>query len=220
MENCLMTKTFLEKIDAAFIIIKQTIDKYQKIALGCSFGKDSMVTLHLCLKIDPKIKVFSVLSNTEFPETYAFEKKIVKMFNFNYTAYRFEQDPRVKQDLTFCCGQPKIEETKKAVTCLDAWISGVRNSEGMIRASFKHIESKQGLIKINPIIKFTEKDIWRYLAVFNVPVNPIYQKGFRSLGCQLCSVPESIGVEDERAGRWKGTKKHKGECGIHTQSLR
>ena len=215
-----MNKSFLQKIFIAKQIIQKATNSYDKIALGCSFGKDSMVTLHLCLGIDPQIKVFSVLGNTEFPETFDFEKKIIKKYKLNYSRYNFEQDPKVKNDLSLCCGKSKIEATKKALAHLDAWISGVRNTEGISRLKFDFIENKQGIIKINPILRFTEKDIWRYLAVFGIPVNPIYQKGFRSLGCRLCSVPENNSHEDERAGRWLGTIKNKGECGIHTQYLR
>lgn len=215
-----MNKPFLHKINIAKKIIQQAVDKYNKITFGCSFGKDSMVTLHLCLQINPGIKVFSVLSNTEFPETYAFEKEIVKKYKLNFFRYNFRQDPNVKRDLSLCCGQPKIEATKKVLTGFDAWISGIRNTEGISREKFDYIENKQGIIKINPILRFTEKDIWRYLAIFSVPVNPIYQKGFRSLGCRLCSVPEKSASEDERNGRWYGTEKNKGECGIHTQLLR
>ena len=136
-----MNKSFLLKISLAKNIIQKAIDKYKKIALGCSFGKDSMVTLHLCLQIDPKIKVFSVMGDTEFNETYAFEKQVVKKYHLNYYRYNFKQDPKLKEDLSLCCGQPKVEATKKAVAGLDAWISGVRNTEGISRVKFDFIEN-------------------------------------------------------------------------------
>lgn len=82
------------------------------------------------------------------------------------------------------------------------------------------IEERAGLVKINPILNFSELDIWRYLSPNSIPVNPKYAQGYRSLGCAYCSFPEADENEVERAGRWKGTVKVCGECGIHTQALR
>lgn len=118
-----------------------------------------------------------------------------------------------------CCKLLKVEPTKEAVKDLDAWITGLRSTEGYTRADYKEVEEKGGLIKINPILEWTELDIWRYLALNNVPVNPLYAQGYRSLGCAPCS---KIIADDqlERAGRWQNTSKCGGECGIHTQPLK
>ena len=210
----------LKKIEKAKRLINEAVGKYENIAVGCSFGKDSMVLLHLCKQVKPDIKVFSIMADTEFQETYDFEKEMVKEYGLNYERFAFNQEPQVHTDKSLCCGKPKVNATKLAVKDLNAWIAGIRNTEGVTRANFKYIEEKQGLVKINPILEFTETDIWRYLALFNVPVNPKYREGFRSLGCKLCSAPEETEDEEERAGRWKGTKKQCGECGIHTESLK
>lgn len=211
---------FLEKVQRAENLIKTSIEKYPNIIVGCSFGKDSMVTLHLATKIKPDIPIFAVLAETEFPETFAFKDMIVDQWNLNYKEYIFKQPIEFEKDLSLCCGAPKVEKTKEALRGFDAWISGVRKTEGITRVDFNYVEEKNGLVKINPILDFTEIDIWRYTALNNIPVNPMYAKGFRSLGCRYCSFPEEDENEPERAGRWKGTSKAQGECGIHTQSLR
>jgi phosphoadenosine phosphosulfate reductase len=207
--------TYLEKVENAKRLIEEAIEQYPKIALGCSFGKDSMVTLHLVLSVNPKIPVFSILANTEFSETYDFAQEVAAQYGLNYAEHVFNQDPGGK-----CCGRPKVEATKEALRPYDAWISGVRKTEGITRADFQPVENKNGLVKINPILEFTELDIWRYLALNQVPVNPMYAQGYRSLGCKFCSFPEEDECETERAGRWKGTADACGECGIHTQPLR
>lgn len=210
--------TFVEKVANAKALIKEATSKYPKIEVGCSFGKDSMTLLHLVRSVSSDIPVFSLLADTEFQETYDFEKKIVEEWKINnYRRYIFTQE---SDDVALCCGKPKVEIAKKAVEHLAAWISGVRKTEGITRSEFQYIEEKNGLIKVNPILDFTELDIWRYLAVNNVPVNPKYAEGYRSLGCARCSFPEEDENESERAGRWKGTVKVCGECGIHTQPLR
>lgn len=121
-----------------------------------------------------------------------------------------------------CCRLLKVEPTKEAVKNLDAWITGLRKTEGQTRKDYGEIEydrSGPGLVKINPILEFTELDIWRYLAMNNIPVNPLYKEGYRSLGCEPCSIIVGDG-ELERAGRWRGTSKCGGECGIHTKNLK
>jgi len=207
---------YLQKVEDAKKLIREALDRYPNIILGSSFGKDSMVTLHLALSVDPNIPVFSILASTEFPETYAFAKEMAKKYNIkNYKEYVFDQQEGEK-----CCGKPKVEATKLALKDYDAWISGVRRTEGITRANFEPVETKNGLVKVNPILDFTELDIWRYLALNQVPINPMYKQGYRSLGCKLCSFPEENETETERAGRWKGTPNACGECGIHTQPLR
>lgn len=206
---------YLQKINDAKQLIAKAIKDYPNICLGCSFGKDSMVTLALVLSIKPDIPVFAIMADTEFLETYKFAASVATRYGLNYTEYRFTQEKGEK-----CCGRPKVEKTKKALRGYDAWISGVRKTEGITRSNFEPVEEKNGLVKINPILEFTELDIWRFTALEMLPINPMYQLGYRSLGCSLCSFPEEDEQETERAGRWKGTENACGECGIHTQPLR
>ncbi len=205
---------YLQKIEDAKDLIRESVALYPNICLGCSFGKDSMVTLHLVLSVAPEIPVFSVMADTEFPETYTFAKEMADRYGLDYTEHSFSQDGEK------CCGAPKVEKTKEALASYDAWISGVRRTEGITRANFQPREERNGLVKINPILDFTELDIWRYLALNEIPVNPKYREGYRSLGCSQCSSPEEDAEESERAGRWKGTANACGECGIHTHALR
>ncbi len=116
-----------------------------------------------------------------------------------------------------CCRLLKVEPTKVAVTGLEAWITGLRNTEGRTREDYQEIENKGGLIKINPILTFTEAEVWRYIATRGIESHPWYGEGYRSLGCAPCSNP---GGELERDGRWQDTSKCGGECGIHTQRLK
>ena len=206
---------YLQKIEDAKQLIAEAIVNHPAICLGCSFGKDSMVTLALVLSVKPDIPVFAIMANTEFAETYDFAAHVAAKYGLNYTEYRFTQEKGEK-----CCGRPKVEKTKEALRSYDAWISGVRKTEGITRSDFEPVEEKNGLVKINPILDFTELDIWKFTALNNLPINPMYQMGYRSLGCSLCSFPEEDEHETERAGRWKGTENACGECGIHTQPLR
>ena len=223
---------------------------YPKIAVACSFGKDSMVTLHLAREVDPGIKIFSVMTRYKPRETFDYLRKMNRKMNLDVTVY-FVADsvPEALQDDALrvillpteefdlkasqieaqtglkiyeinpdeCCRLLKVEPTKLAVRNLDAWICGLRNTEGRTREDYQEIENKGGLIKINPILTFTEAEIWTYVATRGIEPHPWYGKGYRSLGCAPCSHP---GGELERDGRWKDTSKCGGECGIHTQRLK
>jgi len=215
-----------KKIQYAKKVIKDAVNKYgNDLVLGCSFGKDSMVLLHIALQVNPNIRIFSVVANTEFQGTYDFIEYYDKHYlqENQLVVFHFKQLPEVHRDnIEKCCGKPKVEATKKALKEMKAkaWLAGIRNTEGVTRAHFKEKDDSQGIMKINPILEFTEQDVWRYLAINEVPMNPLYKYGYRSLGCAWCSVPEEHENEPERAGRWKGTCKQGGECGIHTCSMR
>ena len=216
--------TIVDKIKHSKELIKDAVEKYTpRIAVASSWGKDSMVLLHLALQIDPHIKVISVITPFKPKETLLFKDKIVKKWKLNYSEYRAEGDNLPvglwKTDPDRCCYIYKVEPFKRAVQDLDCWLSGIRSKEGRTRGDYEEIEESGTLVKINPLLKWEEIDIWKYAALYQVPMNPLYQLGYRSLGCEPCT---SIIDDDEpeRAGRWKGTNKCGGECGIHTTKLR
>ena len=210
--------TYLTKVDKAKKLIKKFVKKYDRICVAHSFGKDSMVLLHLVYQIEPDISVIAILADTEFPETFELRDQVVKEWKLNYKEYNFKNDP--SRGLEDCCRSLKVEKFKEAFKDIDCWFSGIRKDEGITRTDFQEIEEKDGLVKVNPILYFTEKDIWRYTALNNIPFNKKYNEGYRSLSCQLCSAKETDENELERAGRWKGTSVEGAECGIHSVSLR
>lgn len=213
-----ISETLLEKIKESKRIIREAIEKYPRIAVACSFGKDSMVVVALAREVQEDIPIFSVLTPMKPVETFEFKDQCEREMNLNLKVYMSDQEPIEglwTTDPDRCCQIFKVEPTLRALDDLDAWITGLRRTEGRTRADYEPVEHCNGTMKINPILDWTELDIWRYTAIFGVPVNPAYQRGFRSLGCAPCTklVKDS---ETERAGRWQGTSKCGGECGIHT----
>ncbi len=238
------------KVKHAKELIEKTRKKYEKVAVACSFGKDSMVTVHLAREVDPNIKIFSIMTLYKPKETFEYLRLMNRKMNLRTKVYIVADSvPEALRDDSLevillpaeefrekvslietktgkpiymiepheCCRLLKVEPTKVAVSDLDAWITGLRNTEGQTRVDYQEIENKGGLIKINPILTFTEAEIWRYIATRDIEPHPWYWKGYRSLGCAPCSYP---GGKNERDGRWKNTSKRGGECGIHTQGLR
>ncbi|MFC2021700.1 phosphoadenosine phosphosulfate reductase family protein [Chloroflexota bacterium] len=239
-----------DKIEHAQELIEEAIRDYPKVAVACSFGKDSMVTVHLAREVDPEIKIFSVMTQYKPRETFDYLRLMNKKMNLRTTVYmvadsvpetlrdgslevrllpaeEFKQKASQSEsqsgkalyevDPDECCRLLKVDPTQVAVSDLDAWITGLRNTEGRTREDYQEVEEKGGLIKVNPILTFTEAEIWRYMATRGIETHPWYGKGYRSLGCAPCSHP---GGELERDGRWQNTSKCGGECGIHTQRLK
>lgn len=209
-----------EKIAHSLDLVRDAVEKYPKIGVACSFGKDSAVVVHLAQIVKKDIHVFAVMTRFKPKETFEYKDMLIKEWNLNLKEYSSDveiPEELYKTDPDECCRLLKVEPTKEAVKDMDCWICGLRSTEGRTRTDYEEIEFKGGLVKLNPILTWTEVDIWKYMAVNKIPVHPLYLQGYRSLGCSPCSNP---GGELERDGRWKGTSKCGGECGIHTQDLK
>ena len=224
-------ETILTKSNRAKEVISESVDLWKdKVGVFCSFGKDSMVVLHLALQVNPMIKVVSIMTKFKPPETFDYLFSVKELWGLNleiFHSYEDTPDNLYQTDPDKCCRIHKEEPTKRALSNFNAWICGLRRTEGRTRTDFKTIEKtnrsylgEEGeIVKINPILDWYEVDIWKYIAINNIPIHPWYAKGYRSLGCAPCShiVDDS---DTERAGRWMGTSKCGGECGIHTMHRR
>lgn len=117
-------------------------------------------------------------------------------------------------DPNLCCYIHKVQPMQKALQDMKAWISGIRRDQTTVRAHAKILELQEdGLLKINPLLNWTKEDVKRYSEQHRLPAHPLYQHGYRSIGCAPCTI--AIGMkDDERAGRWSG--RGKTECGLHT----
>ncbi len=211
------------KIDYSLTLISKAIEQYKdKIAVACSFGKDSMVTVDLCQRVKPDIKVFSIMTPYKFKETLKYKEDMTDLWNLNIKTFKASAGkPLLYYEINpdECCDYYKVAQAKKAILelGLNAWISGLRQDEGSTRKDVGEVQETGGLIKFNPIYQWSEADVWLYHVIRRIPVHPLYAKDYRSLGCEPCSKPNT---ETERGGRWQGTAKEGCECGIHTQNLK
>lgn len=246
------------KVERAKKLVEETLEKYERVAVACSFGKDSVATVHIAQQVKHDIPVFTVMTQFKPKETFEYLKKMTKKMNLNLkvfmvadeipaslqkTGIRVELLPtkefkqaaaetrrlegkeiyEAKPDK--CCELLKVEPTRKAVKDLDAWICGLRNTEGRTRKDYKEVEKRGTLVKVNPILTFTEEEVLQYLKRHRIPLHPWYTKRlpdgrrYRSLGCEPCTKP-IFDNQREREGRWQNTSKCGGECGIHTKTLK
>ncbi len=214
---------FKEKVERSKALIREAYEKYgDSLFVANSLGKDSVVVWDLAKKVNPKIGGFIVTTRFKPKETIEFMNEEVARYP-ELKVYKNDSPIADKLYLTEpdkCCDILKVEPIKRAVSELEVkcWVTGLRCTEGRTRTDFKEVEERdKGLMKLNPILIWKEREVWQYLALYGVKVNPLYGEGYRSLGCAPCS---NITTDNnERAGRWIGTSKCGGECGIHTRPL-
>lgn len=215
---------FKQKVERALGLIEEAYRQHGRgLVVANSLGKDSVAVWHLAKRVSRDIAGFIVTTRFKPPETKRFMEQQVARYP-ELRIYRSDAEiPEglYETDPNRCCEILKVEPTRRAieemnVTC---WVTGLRCTEGQTRTDFREIEERdKGLIKLNPILIWHEREVWQYLALNKVDVNPLYGEGYRSLGCAPCTRITS--EPDERAGRWPGTTKRGGECGIHTRPLK
>ncbi len=214
-------------------IIQLFFEKFKnKIAFSNSFGAEDQVITDMISKIDKSLKIFTLDTGRLFPETYDIIERtskrygipiqiffpdamqVEKMVNEKGVNLFFESIENRKQ----CCHIRKIEPLKRAFSGLDVWICGLRRSQSITRNEVQIVEwdENNGLIKLNPIVDWTEEQVWAYIQENKVPYNRLHDKGFPSVGCQPCTRAIEKG-EDLRAGRWWWENPETKECGLHAK---
>jgi phosphoadenosine phosphosulfate reductase len=201
-----------------------------RIALASSLGLEDQVLTEMVCFIDPSIRVFTLDTGRLFPETYDLihrtnQKYGIKMQVYFPEAQNVEEMVHSKginlfynsiEDRKTCCNIRKIEPLKRAFAGLDVWICGLRRDQSVTRSEIQPIEwdENNGLIKLNPLIDWTEEKVRAYIKAHNIPYNPLHDRGFPSIGCQPCTRAVLPG-EDLRAGRWWWENPDTKECGLH-----
>ncbi len=215
---------FKEKVDRSLRLITEAYKKYgDGLVVANSLGKDSVVVWDLAKKVSPKIRGFIVTTRFKPVETIQFMKETVAQYP-ELKVYKNDvaiPDKLYETDPDKCCDLLKVEPVKRAIEEMrvKCWVTGLRCTEGRTRTDYKEVEERdRDLIKLNPILIWKEREVWQYLAIYGVKVNSLYATGYRSLGCAPCTKITSD--DNERAGRWIGTSKCGGECGIHTRPLK
>ena len=215
---------FAQKVDRSLELISKAYQEFgDRLVVANSLGKDSLAVWHLAKRVSPRIRGFIVTTRYKPAETVAFMDEEVARYP-EMKVFRNDEPQAEKlylSDPDLCCENLKVQPVRQAIVEMgvDCWVTGLRCTEGRTRTDYQETEERdKGLIKLNPILLWQEREVWQYLALHGVPVNPLYIKGYRSLGCAPCTQISS--GPDERAGRWTGTSKCGGECGIHTRPLK
>jgi phosphoadenosine phosphosulfate reductase len=213
-------------------LIQWAMDKYGlKAGLACSFGMEDMVLIDMISKLKDPITIFTLDTGRLHEETYEIMERVQLHYGLEIKTYfpdseQVEKMVRGKGFFSFkesienrkeCCMIRKIGPLNRALSELDAWVTGLRRDQAVTRTDTpKVIEDVDHppLIKINPLADYSQEQLESYIEKHKVPVNALHKKNYPSIGCAPCTRAIEPG-EDIRAGRWWWENPEHKECGLH-----
>lgn len=200
------------------------------IALSSSLSLEDQVITHIICDIDKETKIFTLDTGRLFPETYDLIHRTNHKYGIKMSVYFPDADEvegmvntkginlffESTENRKHCCNIRKINPLKRAFSGLEVWVCGLRREQSVTRKDMQLIEWDEGngIIKLNPLIDWTEQEVLDFVKTNGVPYNPLHDKGFPSIGCQPCTRAVFPG-EDIRAGRWWWESPDTKECGLH-----
>jgi phosphoadenosine phosphosulfate reductase len=207
-------------------VLRWAVETYHpRLTMATAFGPEGCAIIHMLAEIDPTVRIFNLDTGYQFAETLALRDRIAERYGMEVELVRADstvaeyetrhQGPLYTVNPDQCCHDRKIVPLRRAVVGYDAWISAIRADQSLHRAKANVAgwDAKFGLVKINPLLNWTKRDVWAFVVENDVPYNPLHDQGYPSIGCWPCTRPVTPG-DDERAGRWSGMAKT--ECGLHS----
>jgi len=206
-------------------VLRWAVDTfYPHLTMATAFGAEGCCIIHMLGGIEPRVRIFNLDTGYQFPETLELRERIksrygieVEYVRADTTVAEYEEEhggPLYRINPDQCCLDRKNLPLRRAVQGYKAWISAIRKDQtkDRARASLVQWDPKFSLVKVNPLLHWTKKDVWKFITDHDVPYNPLHDQGYPSIGCWPCTRAVREG-EDDRAGRWAGTPKK--ECGLH-----
>ncbi len=230
-------KDIVNKLNERFIgkepeeVLSYFLEAYRgHIALASSLSIEDQVLTAMICRIRPETRIFTLDTGRLFPETYSLIERTNMTYGIKIQLF-FPDYKQVEKMVAehgvnlfyenvekrrLCCHIRKLEPLKRAFDGLKVWICGLRHEQSVTRTDIRMVEwdEPHRLLKLNPLINWTEKQVWDYIHGHGVPYNKLHDQGFPSIGCQPCTRAVKPG-EDIRAGRWWWENPLHKECGLH-----
>ena len=201
-------------------LIADTLATAAAPCVTSSFQAEDVVLVHMVLQTKPDIPVLFLETFHHFPQTLVYRDEIADRWKLNLINLK-APEPIVglwQKSTDDCCARHKVGPLFGALENYDTWFTGLRRDQSPSRANLQHVEpfalkSGKVLRKISPLAEWTTRDVWKYAKAHDIPLMPLYEIGYSSIGCEPCtSLPPD--PSNPRSGRWQGQKL---ECGIHIQ---
>jgi phosphoadenosine phosphosulfate reductase len=201
------------------------------VSLACSFSLEDVAIIDIAHEAGLKLGVFAIDTGRINEETYEVSDSLVERYRLKIDWY-FPKHKEIEQlELTeglfsfresldkrrACCHVRKVEPLSRALSNLKGWATGLRREQSVTRSKLGAIELDKlngGILKINPLLNWSEEEVTGYTEEHHLPKNRLYQHGYRSIGCAPCTRAVKPG-EDARAGRWWWENPEHKECGLH-----
>jgi phosphoadenosine phosphosulfate reductase len=183
---------------------------HPSLVMACSFQKEESVLIDLLTQIEPQARVFTIDTGVLFSETYVTWRELEDRYGLAVEVMDATPPNGTPWSAGSCCGNRKVEALGHALAGNDAWITGIRREQSPTRAEARPVEwdAARGVWKFNPLVDWTDDDVWAYVREHDLPYNALHDSGYSSIGCAPCTLPGN-----GREGRWAGQSKT--ECGLH-----
>ena len=216
------------RLDAVRSLLAREVTGHGDVCLTCSFQAEDVLLTKLAIDLDANIPILFLDTGYHFAETYAYRDRIAKEWNLNLINLLPEKtvpEQEAEQGLLYqsapdqCCKLRKVEPLFKAVAGYRVWLTGLRREQAKSRAALEEsaqfaLPGGKQVLKLAPLAAWTTRDVWYACEQLSIPLLPLYERGFSSIGCEPCtSLP--LDASDPRSGRWAGRKV---ECGIHIEA--
>jgi len=225
------------KVDETVALLKQAQDKYAPdLVFASSFGAEDVVLIDLISKLAPNIQIVTLDTGRLPQQTYDVMDACRKKYGLNIQVF-FPDVAEVEQmvresgfnlfyqsveNRKHCCAIRKIHPLKRALAGAKAWITGVRREQADSRQAMAAVEDDAGfgIKKFNPLIEWSEAEVWEYIRANDAPYNVLHDQHYPSIGCACCTRSVTVG-EDPRSGRWWWEREDGvAECGLHASPLK
>ena len=226
-----MQQNFLPDATPADILRAGLAAARGPVSLACSFSPEDVVIIDIAREAGLELGVFAIDTGRLNEETYEVSEALVERYRLkidwffpNYIdveclerekgLFSFRESLENRHE---CCRIRKVEPLLRALAGLAGWVTGIRRTQGVTRNGLSAIERDEvngGILKINPLLEWTEEQVLDYAKEHRLPMNRLFAQGYRSIGCAPCTRAVKPG-EDARAGRWWWENPEHKECGLH-----
>ena len=216
------------KLDAVRAALAREITGAADVCLTCSFQAEDVLLAKLAIELDAKIPILFLDTGYHFAETYAYRDRIASEWQLNLINLLPEKtvaEQEAEHGLLYrsapdqCCKLRKVEPLFKAVAEYRVWLTGLRREQAKSRAALEEstmfaLPGGKQVLKLAPLAAWTTRDVWYACEQLSIPLLPLYELGYSSIGCEPCTTLP-LDPNDPRSCRWAG---HKVECGIHIEA--
>lgn len=222
--------TLSKKTEQVLAVLEQAVRDYAPVTFANSLGAEDMVLTDLIARHQPEISMFSLDTGRLPQETYDLMQEVRERYEAPLQIYfpdstlveKFVAQRGVNgfydsiENRKHCCHIRKVEPLKRALAGKRAWITGMRREQAVTRNGLEvsSYDADYGLQKFNPLLEWTNAEVWEYIKEFDVPYNALHDRFYPSIGCAPCTRAIAVG-EDIRAGRWWWEDPANKECGLH-----
>jgi phosphoadenosine phosphosulfate reductase len=208
--------------------LAREVTSKQDVCLTCSFQAEDVLLVKLAIEFNPELPILFLDTGYQFRETYEYRDRIEKEWNLNLINLLPERSV-AEQEAEFgilyksapdqCCNFRKVQPLFKAVANYRVWLTGLRREQAKSRAALEEsalftLPAGRKILKLAPLAAWTTRDVWYACQHLSIPLLPLYERGYTSIGCEPCTMLPSD-PRDPRSGRWSGNKV---ECGIHIEA--